>query len=577
MMKHIGLLAVLAAAPVLSWGKVSSSDVVTSCTWLQDVYTDRFTVMCETDCMLSNLQLQYWPKGQSGKAKTCKFAYRPLLKIGKYIAVAKVSAKRQEGQVFEYRVLSKGAPVAREDVQGSVRLWKSGKEDGDFTAVIWGDNQSGIGAGDWDTDRFAAIHGAFNHMMTRNPDFGLSTGDMASSGNYNTQLRPLLLECTNPILGRYIPYYVSWGNHDHIPLTGLCNREFFSMTEDPSYVLAIADNHVLYRGDVLFVFVDSFCGKTLLARTKTKAWLKKVLSDKQAKNAKFRVVLNHEPFYLETWGRNEESAFRGVCSEYGVDLVLSGHMHGCERIEVPGTSFVQLTNGGLGYLDHGEKVENNYGDATKLGGHKDIPYLWARQDAVDATRLGEPQPVRMGCICSYTEMNVKGDKMTLAMHGFNADGSYIGVFDKFTLTARKAGEKGILAHSHPDVAYDKAAIPPEMFTVDAPVTKAEWCDFEIRALGRDVDVPSAAEAGEPATGMSRKEAEAYAKWVGGGAYRLPTADELSGAAFGDVAEWTTTDDAATGWCRISNCEVDFIATPDCSANYLGFRLVANQP
>ena len=558
---------------------------LTSSTWLQNVRTDSFTVMCETKSPCAGLRLEYWPEG--GEKKSKKFSFLPTIG-GTFVARCRVDLGGHAGETVRYQLSERGKVIAEKGTYDSVKLWGA-PDDGDFTAVVWGDNQNGMTAEDWSADPFAAARGAFTHMMTLRPDFGLSTGDMSGNIKYREQIRPLLLEITNPILGHYIPYYVAWGNHDSKFVSGWATaRPFFSTGYDGSRGdFALADNYTLVRGDVFFVLIDDYGCEAKVdlfgssdciigyERERTCEWLRDVLSSEEAQNAKFRIVLQHAPVHLETWGSHAVPAFRDVFNEFRVDLVLSGHMHGCEHIAVPGDTFIQLTNGGLGYLDNDEEVEADYGDATFIGGHKDIPYLWARESAPGV--LGPPQPVFMGCLPSYTELNAKGDTLTVSFHGFNTDGSYIGVFDKFTVTARKPCEAGLPRVSYPEVAYDAASVPSVAVATDAPVTKAAWHDFERNALHRDVAAPSAAERDRPATGMSRREAEAFAAWAGGGTdrYRLPTVAELEGADAG-LAEWTGEDDPATGWCRIANCAVDFIATPCCTANYLGFRLVENR-
>ena len=559
---------------------IDREEYVTSCTWLQDVYTNRFTVMCETKGGNGKrLCLQYWPENHPEAADTCKFSFRLALGA-KYVARACVSVPGHAGETFCYRVLCDGEPLNRSDTVGTVKLW-GGAGDGDFTAVVWGDNQCGAHDYDWDVDIYAVSRRAFEHMMTRQPDFGLSTGDMAAFARYFAEIKPLLLECTNPLLGRFIPYYVAWGNHDRQPIFGPITRSYFSLTPDPEYDKVIAQNYHLYRGDVLFVFIDFFCLETPTGQNKAKKWLAGLLSTERAQKAKFRIVLQHAPVHLETWGGlNARPQLRETFNEYGVDLVLSGHMHGCEHIERAGDTFIQLTNGGLGYLEHTAAEKADYGMETKLGGHRNIPYLWARQSAAHSGVLGEPQPVHKGCVNSYTELNVKDGRLTVTCHGFNADGSYIGIFDKFALSPRRPGQTGALTNEYPRVELAQGALKaPQELKREGLVTKAAWWLFETAALGRDVVAPLESEQTEPATGMSRREAEAYVRWLNDGKevgnYRLPTADELGEwpDEAAPIAEWTSTDDETEGWCRIAGCAVRHIATPCCTANYLGFRVV----
>ena len=587
--------------------KLSAASNSSVTTWQQDVGTGRFTIMCETDEEMPGLALK-WGEGQvapfvRSAPTTKKFVYR-----------ADVSVEGQAGETIDYELAQGSTTLTHARAKGSVRLWPAEASSDGFTAVIWGDNQSGAKKGDWDADPFAYVSAIFTHMMSLKPDFAISTGDMSGSSKYDAEIGPLLVERTNRILGQYIPYYVAYGNHDAwchaaTPIT----RGYFANSDG---------NRTLYRDGVLFVLIDY---AELWNDGVTRAWLESVLSSTQARQAKFRVVVVHEPVYVDRWGDEKCESYLETFNQYRVDLVFSGHTHEYERIEGvrAGDTFVQIVNGCAGYLDHNEKDVNDYGSAQKLGGRKGVPYLWARQSSNGVK--GPAAPVVAGCLQGYGELSVKGDKLTYRAHGFDANGDYIGVFDAFTLTARTAGQGGILAHSTEGVAVP--ATPAPAGTVNAesfvrtggrgvssvhgtqtrtvrlaaqPVTKAQWAQFEA-ARGRACPyLPG--EADLPAVGMSRREAEAFAAWVSGASgvcCRLPTEAELAAALFydrktkgwnstcaqGPVSEWTSTDDETTGWCRIlggngraesglwtSLSDLPAIATPGCSANYLGFRL-----
>ena len=563
----------------LECASVPRERLVTSATWQQAVGTDRFTILCEVAGPKPKLYLQYWPEGRDELAETCAFK-TCMPTIGRFVARAEAVVPGHEGETFRYRLLCEGKPVEREDAAGTVKLW-GGEGDGDFTAVVWGDNQGGSKPGHWDADGFALAQGAFSHMMTRQPDFGIAVGDMAEQGRYEAEIKPLLLDCTNPILGHFIPYYVVWGNHDRIPVTGQIAQAYFALPEDPDYRHVVADNYFFYRGKTLFVFVDWFSSITLGGRAKARKWLEKVLSTDRAQKARFRIVVQHAPVHLETHVvHTTQEAFADLYSRYGVDAVLSGHMHGYEHIEHEGDSFVQLTNGGLGRLN-AQSTCADYGLETKLGGHRDIPYLWRRQSEEDPTVLGPFEPVSSGQIYGYSELKVEGDLLTYAAHGFNADGSYIGIFDKFALKARQSGEAGVPVHVYPEIEGEWRVPVPAGVTIGNPVTKGDWQYFAVKVLGRQPVLMSESQSHEPATGMSRREAEAYVRWLNGGESgpcRLPTADELDAVLdeTAPMAEWTSTDDETEGWCRIAGCAVRHIATPCCTASYLGFRVVKDE-
>ena len=585
--------------------EVIPETAITSCLWQQDVYTNRFAVMCEmaNSNAVDVIKLQYWPEA-GGETNLCDFTGVETWvgwDASRCIATARVEMDGREGERIGYRAVcvSSAGTNAVGGTDGTLRLWKTGAEDADFTAVIWGDNQEGLRSGDWDADPYAADRAIFTHAMTLKPDFGFSTGDMSTLGLYGRELRPLLLEQTNPILGRYVPYYVSWGNHDWIDIDKIAQpiakligwdwfpdgltpgretRKYFTngVKYDEIYSKSTnqVENYYLYRGNTLFLFIDYQAHANDVTMAETQQWLHRVLGTERATNATFRIVSIHAPIRSEETGTVSEGAaymnrLGEIFNEYNVDLVFSGHIHCYEHMECKKDSFIQLTNGGLGYLDHGMGLGNDLGDQDMLGGHKHVPYLWRRQalDAAgDRLELGPAEPVYQGCIVSYSDIRVEGNKLRYTAHGFNADGEYVGAFNRFTLTARQGGEKGILAHSYDEVAVTPGAgaskvgpLPPfrtvggkDVGTTfhgflggaakiaETPVTKGQWQVFEQEVLGRTNDVAET-ESDEPATGMSRKEAEAFCAWIAAdGRYRLPTEAELATFLFYDGTKWNET-------------------------------------
>ena len=547
--------------------------------WQQNVYTNRFTIMFEAISEQPGIELQY------GTGFSCRVPMTGFKDNGGYwLYKAAATVDGQAGEEIPYRLGFAGQGLA-DDPQGLssgvVRLWSD--DAADFSCAVWGDNQQGSNAGDWDSDKYAYVSAIFRHMIARNVDFGISTGDMSTSAAYSSQIFPLVLERTNRILGRYKPYYVAFGNHD---TTFAEDRPYFETpaANDPDYAALYAEksrgNYYLYRGNVLFVFVDY----ALQGDADTKTWLQKVLATNRARQAKFRVVLHHFPFYVECWG-NLSDRLVDICKNGNVDLVLSGHMHGYERIERNGIR--QVTNGGAAYLDHDQSIANYYGTDTKVGGHRNIPYLWARQKSISEPGvLGGAEPVRMGCLQSYGELSVKGGVLTYTAHGFDANGGYIGVFDTLSITSRTMT---VAAPSSPRAdAYCANHAAFAEFTA-RPVTNAKWAEYKT-AVGETFEYPEGA-GSRPVVNVSRTAIERFLVWLNGetGDYRLPTVGELA-VAFGDdlrreVSEWTSSVDPDTGWCRILGAPAKAldgtwtrpddrpsVSTPDCHADYLGFRL-----
>jgi len=553
-----------------------AKDVLKTWPWQQNVYTNRFTIMCEAKEVVPNFELQ-WGEGY----KNCTTMEYVKGNGNTYIYKARVEVANQVGSEIPYRLGIFGLPLTyeseEENTEGVVHLW-SNDATASFSCSIWGDNQEGAKARDWDSDNYAYIRAMFRHMLDRKVDFGLSTGDMSSSGNYASQIVPGILVGTDGEFGRMKPYYVAWGNHDtSYPV----NKPYFETPsiDEPGYLDSAKGNSYLYRNNVLFVLIDN----QLMTAAETRTWLANLLATDRAKNAKFRIVLQHYPIFGECWG----SIYGGLLETMvagGVDIVFSGHMHGYERIEKGG--IIQITNGGAGYLDHVESIVNNYGACTKVGAHVDVPYLWRRQASATVTDvLGLASPVRMGCIMSYGELSVVGDTLTYKAHGFNADGSYIGVFDSKTIVAKGSvggnGEGNVSTYCADPSAFSE-------FT-KKPVDNAAWKTYK-DAIGESFDYPMG-QGASPVVNVSKTEIARFCTWLNGAnganaSYRLPTFDELM-TAFGSetartVAEWSSSVDPNSTWCRIAGtpsiavegtwAKGGFIATADCHADYLGFRL-----
>ena len=561
---------------------VAARDVLVTWPWQQNVYTNRFTIMCEgvkdadDATRWDGLEVQYGA-GYAQRATMTRVEGNG----GTWIYSAHITVDGMEGQTIPYRLGYYGQALTFDDpadnTEGTVSLWTQ-SDDETFTCAVWGDNQQGLRANYhvWDSGIFLYVTKMFEHAVSRNVDFGISTGDMSSGGNYNTEIRPCILDSTDAIFGRTLPYYVAWGNHD---TSHPENKPYFETgaVDEPDYESSASGNYYLYRGNVLFVFIDH----GLMTAAATQAWLADLLVTERAQAAKFRILVQHYPFWLECWGGNNNQALLETAKAGGIDLVLSGHMHGYERIHKDG--LVQLTNGGMGYLDEEQNVNANYGDATFVGGHKDIPYLSARQKSVTETDvLGPAEPVRMGIVQSYGELKVEGNTLTYTAHGFNADGSYIGVFDEFSITSKTVAASVATSATLP-VCADPSTFA--QFT-ETPVTNAKWKEYK-DAVGEAFTFAEGA-GDDPVVNVSKNEIAKFLAWLGAG-YRLPTVGELETAFAGNmrraVAEWTSSVDPNTGWCRILGspalaakgtweraADRPSIATAGCHANYLGFRL-----
>ena len=565
---------------------VPASEMLVTWPWQQNVYTNRFTIMCEgvkdadNPMRYDGLEVQYGENyAQSAKMTRMESVG------GTWIYKAQIVVDGMEGAEIPYRLGYGGMPLSFEDpshdTSGTVKLWFD--EESDFVCSIWGDNQEGQRESlcDWNADRFLYLKEMFTHMISRNVDFGISTGDMSSKGKYAEEIRPCILDTTATIFGKTRPYYVAWGNHDNSHPE---NKPFFE-TGAVNEFGSNSGNYHLYRNNVLFVFIDN----GLMSKAETKTYLENLLATDRAKRAKFRILVHHYPFWGECWG-STNTALLESAKAGGIDIIFSGHMHGYERFFKDG--LIQVTNGGAGYLDHVERIAANYGDATIVGGHRDVPYLYARQkSSTEEGVLGPAMPVRMGCIQSYGELKVEENVLTYSAHGFNANGSYIGVFDSFSVTSRTvAVSQQVVLETSDNFCADPSAFAQFL---SKPVTKAMWKEYK-NAVGEDFAFADG-EDEKPVVNVSKDEIGQFLNWLNGstGTYRLPTVQELE-VAFGgemrrEVAEWTSSIAPGTGWCRILGSPAKSlegtwsrasdrpcIATSGCHADYLGFRLAEGE-
>jgi hypothetical protein len=82
------------------------------------------------------------------------------------------------------------------------------------------------------------------------------------------------------------------------------------------------------------------------------------------------------------------------------------------------------------WLDHTEPIVRQW-DHMTVGGAHNLPGTWSVQSSPGV--LGPPQPIVGGLVNGYTEFLVQGTTLEVRMHAFNADGSYVGVLDNFTI------------------------------------------------------------------------------------------------------------------------------------------------
>jgi hypothetical protein len=350
------------------------------------------------------------------------------------------------GTLHHYRLATAAGDVVHPG--GTFRTAPADWED--FTLGAIGDIQTTNG-GVWAADPWEPAKVMLQHMLTRGVSFGLGLGDHAQDGNAYATTRSSHLDRMCAVLGRHVPFYISWGNHDgsspsHPLRLSADMPSRWQSGESPSTRTPGYGNYTFTHAGVYFVCLEYFETNNRAADAAnndiTNGWLDAKLSSPEARDARFRILAIHVPPYCERW-INGNATLRAQLvprlSQHKVDLVLSGHMHGYERGRIHGVQYV--ISGAGSYLDFTEPLVANWSASTDdglwLGGHQSVPGSYARQSANGV--LGPPQPINGGLFHGYSQITVRDRYLRLDQHGFNADGSYIGILDTIEMGSPDPG------------------------------------------------------------------------------------------------------------------------------------------
>lgn len=211
-----------------------------------------------------------------------------------------------------------------------------------FTFMAIGDTHVGSSAGET-LNQYAGI------AKTSGDAFVVVAGDLTEAGAEGefSQFKQVMADNTmswRAAIGNHDIYFDGWSRY-----RGQIGRSIYSFNAD----------------NVHFVMLDSANG--VIGKTQMD-WFE---NDLRNNTRAHTVVVTHFP----PWNGNFSSIYRmsseeeaailkDICYRYNVDLVLSGHYHGFEVIELGRTKFV-VTGGANGRLDLGQK--NNYVRVTVNG------------------------------------------------------------------------------------------------------------------------------------------------------------------------------------------------------------------
>lgn len=172
-----------------------------------------------------------------------------------------------------------------------------------------------------------------NRVHSWNPDLVLTVGD----NNYPSGARSTINKNIVRDYGRYISpdptenrFYPSLGNHDYGTRRATPYIEFFALPGNERW-------YSLSRGGVTFWIVDS-----VKYSSEQRDWLQSGIG---ASEACFDVVLfHHPPFSSGKHGGNV--MMQEDWPAWGAELIITGHDHDYERLEVDGLTYIVNGLGG---------------------------------------------------------------------------------------------------------------------------------------------------------------------------------------------------------------------------------------
>lgn len=401
------------------WSTVASVTVSTNVAvilvtppYLQNVRTNGIVIMCESQ-VDAPLEVEFGPDPAYGQIV-------PMMRVssggGTWFHRALLNGLAP-GSQYHYRVRLPGATALTADSHFETAPLGAP----DFKFSVWGDSQ-GHNHGVWTANPLQPTISMMQHMVASGVDFGLAAGDLAEDGGSYTDTRQFYLDRVARHLGTAVPWFAAWGNHD----SSNPNAPLRLASDMPSrYRSGYSPGH----GSFSFVYANCFfvCIDYFQQGDVSNGWLEQELASDAARNARFRFVGIHVPPFCERW--IDGSAFLRsnlvpLLEQYNVNFCFSGHTHEYERGELNHVHYV--VSGGGSWLDHTEPIVQDWGHMF-VGGSHNVTGTWARQSSPGV--LGTPQPIVGGLFNEYALLTIREGYLRMETHGFNADGSVIGVLD----------------------------------------------------------------------------------------------------------------------------------------------------
>ena len=281
--------------------------------YLQDVSDNSFCVMWETSKSV---------KGQVFIAKANRHILKPELKLSvaenKAVNLHKLTVTDlKAGELYFYQIININANG--DTLMGPVTQLVI--PDYDHSAInftVVGDNQGHIKC--W--ERITRL------MFEEAPQFVVHVGDMVAFGHNKDDWTDEFFKQAQNLM-RHVPMYPAIGNHE-------MNDEKYYQYFNRPYNDAF---YTVKKGDLRLIFVDT--NKDLLMGSAQYMKLEKTLAECKER---WKIVIHHHPPFtsdvasyrsslMATADKGDPNIFqlKNLYETYGVDLVLSGHVHGYER------------------------------------------------------------------------------------------------------------------------------------------------------------------------------------------------------------------------------------------------------
>jgi tartrate-resistant acid phosphatase type 5 len=188
-------------------------------------------------------------------------------------------------------------------------------------------------------------------------DYVITTGDnnypLGEASTIDQNIGQYFSELIYPYQGSYGSaatenrFFPTLGNHDWYSQSAAAYLAYFTLPGNERY-------YDVVLGDIHFFAIDSDehepDGNS--ATSVQASWIRdRVAASTQAFNI---VAMHHPPYSSGPHGNSE--VMQWPYAEWGVDLVLAGHDHGYERLQIDGITYVVSGLGGASIYSYGEGV-----------------------------------------------------------------------------------------------------------------------------------------------------------------------------------------------------------------------------